>query len=556
MHSDRPTAAISTSYYIRIPNVGDRASPMLVNAVANRPVVHVRDQSKPHLFAIGSIMGRSTPQSVVWGSGAMYSENGTGGVLAHNVHALRGHLSRSALVQSGMKLPDVPFGDPGYLVPRLLGINRSAAPRYRVGLVSHYVDRNYVLIRKLLNEDGVLDLNVHDEPRKFLADMADCEVVISTSLHGLIFAEALGLPNLWAGVSDEIPGSGFKFRDWYSTTHRPQAARREILQHDTAEALSREAEPRESTIDAEALLSAFPYHRLEELETASQRSTIAINECRQHPIPVFLISFNRGDILLKTIASIRGLDTATEIIVHDNGSTCTETLAILDNLRANGITVYDSPAIHAADELNSVNDTIQAYFADWSEPTFYIVSDCDIDMSETDPKAIELYIDLLSRFRRVDCVGPMLRIRDIPKDYPLRNHAMNRQIEEFWRKSPRIIETDFGEVAVNKCKIDTTFAVHRPGEEFRRLKRALRVYAPFEARHLDWYTSGDSDYAAMSNPAISHGDNRAAFELHRNDVLEHDGFKAVRRNAAGHQEIYIERIFDAATGPLKPAFDE
>ncbi len=166
-----------------------------------------------------------------------------------------------------------------------------------------------------------------------------------------------------------------------------------------------------------------------------------------------------------------------------------DTLLILEKLEESGVKVFRYPPITSADDLNRVNETVQAYFSDLGEPGRYVVSDCDIDMSVADPRALNVYDELLNKFPQIDAVGPMLRIRDIPRTYPLFNRVMNRHIEQFWRHIPTLKETSFGKVAILQAPIDTTLALHRAGEPFHRLKSAIRVYEPFEALHLDWYLS-------------------------------------------------------------------
>jgi hypothetical protein len=478
----------------------------------------------------------------------MHPDLGTGTAVGENVHAVRGRLTYSALRAAGLALRDMPLGDPAYLAPALLGLKRSVTPRFRVGIAAHYVDRYHPVLRRMMGEPGVVDLNVHDSPHSFLSLVAECEAVLSTSLHGLVFAEALGIPSLWLKAGNEIIGGEFKFQDWFSTTANPQASPYVLSSADTSEALARKAEPRASTIDSSALLGAFPIRSLDAVGHSARAVHVPVETCRHRPTPVFLISFNRGPMLMNAIAGLQQLSRPTEIVIHDNGSTDPETLAILEELERDGIRVARSPQITSPEELNNVNDTIQAYFLDWGEPQRYVVSDCDVDLSIADPRALDLYDELLNRFRRAECVGPMLRIRDIPPSYPLFNRAMNDNIEQFWQHFPETVDTSLGQVAFIPATIDTTFALHRAGEHFRRLKSGLRVYEPYEARHLEWCLAAADEYAYTdtSSPAIAHWTNRAERARYRDVPLEHTRFYAVRRTTLGSLEVYEEPISSAA----------
>jgi pyruvyltransferase len=224
---------IPVNYFIRIPNVGDRVNPLLVQSVSGRWVRHSASPSLSHLLAIGSMMAVANPMSHVWGTGVMHPDIGIGTAAAEHIYALRGKLSHSALRQGGVSVGDVPLGDPGYLAPAMLGISRAPMPQYKVGLVCHYVDRCNPTLRAMMEEDGVADLNVHDLPEVFLSRMAQCDTVISSSLHGLVFAEALGIPNLWIKAGNEIAGDDFKFRDWFSTTRQPGTLPHLLTANDT-----------------------------------------------------------------------------------------------------------------------------------------------------------------------------------------------------------------------------------------------------------------------------------------------------------------------------------
>ena len=535
---------IRLNYFLRIPNVGDRINPAIVTAVSGHPTVHVAGSDDIHLLAAGSMMAAANPLSHIWGTGVMHPDFGVGSVTAPNIHALRGKLSHSALRQTGIKISDVPLGDPGFLAPALLRITRSTTPTYRLGVVPHYVDRDSQHFRRLSAGSDVADLNVHNDPERFLRTMADCEVVISSSLHGLIFAEALGIPNLWVTSTGDIGGGPFKFNDWFSTTVKPQTAAHALTSEDTVVTLMNRATLHDSKIEVEALKTAFPHNKLDDIRELHIRHIVSTEACRARPVPTFLISFNRGAMLEKVIASINRLDQSTEIVVHDNGSTDVTTLSILDKLANSGTRVVRCEAIKSAEDLNNVNDTVKSFFSDWAEPSRYIVSDCDIDMTIATSETIHLYDELLNSFRHVESVGPMLRIRDIPITYHLFNQVMNRHIEQFWHKQPNWTETSFGPVAYVEAPIDTTFALHRAGEPFRRFKRSLRVYEPYEAQHLDWYIDSivSDVYSKTSHPSISHWNNTVELDIHITAKLEYDHYYTVRRDEAGTLEVYKEQL--------------
>jgi glycosyltransferase involved in cell wall biosynthesis len=253
-------------------------------------------------------------------------------------------------------------------------------------------------------------------------------------------------------------------------------------------------------------------------------------------LPIFIISYNRGGMLREVIDSYRRLSGVGEIVVHDNGSDDPATLLALEELRGAGVSVVSAPKIYAKEELDSVDGTVRRHF-ERSPPSAYVVTDCDVDMSIAAPDALMLYAELLERLPAAECVGPMLRIRDISPDYPLFNHVMNRHISQFWQQPPRWLHTSVGRVALQTTEIDTTFAVHRAGEGFRRKKMGVRVYHPYEARHLDWYAAGieteRADYERSSSEVISHWCNRARRVRFGGVGLEHEWLLYVDHDERG-----------------------
>jgi pyruvyltransferase len=253
-----PSTPIPVMFFHAVPNVGDIASPMLAALLTGRKpqAVHVDNLHIPHLAGVGSIMHRTKSTSVVWGAGIMHPDIGVGEALS--IRAVRGQRTYLEMRRAGRIRGDIPLGDPAVLLPRLLGVTRSATPRFTLGVAAHYVDRDHPAIQNLLRQPDVCDIDVRQEPLGFLRAMADCATVASTSLHGLVFAEAMGIPNLWMRVSDKIHGGNYKFEDWYTTTNNPQREPLVPSEQQEANTLVQRSELRHSVIDHAALLRAFP----------------------------------------------------------------------------------------------------------------------------------------------------------------------------------------------------------------------------------------------------------------------------------------------------------
>lgn len=523
---------IRIKYFLRVKNVGDRINADLISTLFRLRTIYYSGDSKNHLLGVGSLISASSPLSIIWGTGLMSPDNGIGNADARSHYALRGKLTYQAVKESGVPLSDIPLGDPAYLIRNTL-LHRHLKKKYRLGVVPHYVDRNDPRIEKIINENGVVFLNVHDDPDIFLSKMSECDAVASSSLHGLIFAEALSIPNVWLHLSDRVVGDGFKFRDWFSMAEKPQTSPFSPTDNDHADELIKRAMLHDCQIDRATLKDAFPIDKIDELaHDLKGRPFISLYDSRRSNIPIFIISYNRGSYLLKTIKSYINFG-FTKIIIHDNGSDNDIILRILEKLENKiGFFVFYGDKIHDADDLNNVDNTIHDYFSNWAEPSRYVVTDCDVDIEKADPLAMEVFGELLDEIREAQCVGPMLTIRDIPRSYSLFNHVMNRHIEQFWEEEPDWVTISKGRVATRRGQIDTTFSLHRAGERFRRGKEGIRVYYPYEATHLDWYsdTRNDDVYSHLSSYEISHWSNSKYVNDHKNDALKYESFLYVGKS--------------------------
>ena len=144
----------------------------------------------------------------------------------------------------------------------------------------------------------------------------------------------------------------------------------------------------------------------------------------------------------------------------------------------------------------------------------------------------------------------MLRVRDIPREYPLFTGS-SIGTSGFGGGSPDWAETSAGRTAIVPAPIDTTFALHREGMPFRRLKQGIRVYCPYEARHLDWYVSDTqaraSSYHHTSAADISHWNNAGQHQTHGDERLRNGRIIYVERDPGGR---LIIRCLELEQRPL------
>lgn len=167
----------------------------------------------PTLLTVGSIIRRARSEhTTVWGSGAI-SEHDI--VTAGDFRAVRGHVTRELLQARGITPPEV-VGDPGLLVPLLLQVNRT--PEFVVGVVPHF--QHYDSLREVIPQ-GALAIDLTWDLPRVMSALASCELVVSTSLHGLILAHALGIPAVWGSFDESqgrtLAGDGIKYRDYFSS---------------------------------------------------------------------------------------------------------------------------------------------------------------------------------------------------------------------------------------------------------------------------------------------------------------------------------------------------
>ena len=245
-------------------NWGDALNPYLVRLLSGKQVVNAQSifnvRQKPVYAVVGSTlqsrMQRFAGRNLeIWGAGLIGDER-TMRTKPRAIHAVRGPLTRAKLENDGIPCPAV-YGDPSLLFP--LFYTPVVEKRYEIGIVPHYLDQNAPDVRRLVNGDGVAVINIKAGINRVVDQIAQCRLIVSSSLHGLIAAESYGIPAIWVGISDQLIGGDFKFLDYYASTGRPDVRRLKLSEVSSPEQLTSAALPPRPTIDLEALLRSCPF---------------------------------------------------------------------------------------------------------------------------------------------------------------------------------------------------------------------------------------------------------------------------------------------------------
>lgn len=241
-----------------LPNIGDYLAFETVNFVLNLKDLHPLDISSGKILSIGSVLHFANDGDTVWGTG----RNGKISPEKHvfsslDVRSVRGPRTKDYLEKKGITVPEI-FGDPGILAPLIYPIAQ---------LNTVYAgDTQDVLIVPQLNDD----LSIYSEyknqlvsprqlPGNFLGRLTKAKKVIASSLHGLILAEAYGIPAVYysSGSGENI----FKYHDYYEGTGRTEFAVGTSIE----ECMELETSPIPNLMEKQTeLLSSFPFDKYQQ----------------------------------------------------------------------------------------------------------------------------------------------------------------------------------------------------------------------------------------------------------------------------------------------------
>lgn len=190
-------------------------------------------------------------------------------------------------------------------------------------------------------------------------------------------------------------------------------------------------------------------------------------EVRRYPI--IINNFNRLEYLQQQIEWLLKAG-QTNLHIIDNASSYEPLLKYYKKVPAT-IYMLDKNGGHESFWKTHLHQRFGKYY--------HVYTDPDVLPDENTPTDFMYYFkSLLDKYPQIQKVGFGLRINDLPDHYPKKMEVIN------WES--KMYENEI-EPAVYKSKIDTTFALYRPGAFLQCWENTLRTGDPYTLRHMPWY---------------------------------------------------------------------
>ncbi len=194
------------------PNFGDALAPLLLKRFSGLTAAW-EPVSRADVIVTGSILEHVPPlwEGHILGAGRLYEDSylhlHTG---TPTIWALRGPLSAKA-VPSGSSFA---LGDPGLLADEVTYVHHRDIG---VGVVPHLTDKTLASRPEWYSGKWkTLVIDVQQDPLTVIGQIGRCQKIVSSSLHGLVVADAFGIPRRYEvnPQATRYEGGSFKFRDY------------------------------------------------------------------------------------------------------------------------------------------------------------------------------------------------------------------------------------------------------------------------------------------------------------------------------------------------------
>jgi len=183
---------------------------------------------------------------------------------------------------------------------------------------THYSERESCLLERFRGDAHVSIIDMTRSVEDVVKAITECEVIAASALHGLVVADAYGIPSIWLELSGKLLGGDFKFLDYFQSVGRHDVAPTQLTHDSTVESLLQSRREYRINVDLVKLLKACPF--LGGTRPSAGHMTGMTNA--KPAIAVVIPLYNKLNYIKRALDSVLAQTVRDfEIIVINDGST-------------------------------------------------------------------------------------------------------------------------------------------------------------------------------------------------------------------------------------------
>lgn len=215
-------------------NWGDDLNYYFLKELTGRPIVFYHNFKLANLLhlknymCIGTLLDAvnySNSKTIVWGSGCSGLERSF--VAPAQIKSVRGAKTKDFCESFDVECPNV-YGDPALLLSLVYPMSNKITLRHdkkrRIGIIPNIYDLKHSIIKELhktqINDVIVINMSHYKIWTDIIDEIRSCDVILSSSLHGLIVSDVYQVPNVWISLSGNAIVGHYKFLDYLDSVGR------------------------------------------------------------------------------------------------------------------------------------------------------------------------------------------------------------------------------------------------------------------------------------------------------------------------------------------------
>jgi pyruvyltransferase len=142
--------------------------------------------------------------------------------------------------------------------------------KVKLGIIPHLLDKESNLIKNFFIDPEIKVIDIEGPIDTIVDQICSCKYIASSSLHGIIAADAYSVPSVYIKFSEKVVGDGFKFRDYFGSVGRSDTEPLIMTEKTTVDDIYHRVSNYRIDIDVNDLLDACPFYNSNVVKSSYQ----------------------------------------------------------------------------------------------------------------------------------------------------------------------------------------------------------------------------------------------------------------------------------------------